>query len=257
MTVNAQESTTNPNIEPSIDINATQQKVDIKDTNDQNKQPVSDVGQIDTDPNWRAFREARKEDKERRVAAEARAQQKEAEAEALKAAMESVLSKGFPQHDVTQNSYAHEETEDERIEKKVQAAISARDAINKKERIEREKKELPEKLMKSFPDYYQVVNEENGAYLEYHHPEIYRSILSRIENFETCLDTYNLVKKYVPGAASAKRDAIKADNNFNKPKSISSTGITQPGEAMSASLVTQEKKAANWERMQRILKGVG
>jgi hypothetical protein len=270
MTVNVQDNTTNQNIPTSVDPNSTQQKNDINLTQKTNEKPnnnIADVaaaasvnnGMDGEDPNWKAFREARKRDKEQREAAETRAREKEAEATALKAAMEAAFAKSSPQQNNSnyQDSYQqHEETEDERIEKKVQAAIASRDAAMAKERVIREQQALPERLKASFPDYYNVVNEETGAYLEYHHPELYRSILRQPENFETCSDIYHLVKKYVPNVAGVKKDSAKADANYNKPKSISTTGVTQPGEAMTSARLDEEKKAANWARMQKILKGV-
>jgi hypothetical protein len=206
------------------------------------------------DPDWRAFREARKKDIAEREAAIHKAQEKEAEVAALKAAMEAAFSKSQPQ----QQQYAEQgdETEDERIEKKVTAAIAKRDAEYRKTQAERERTELPDRLAKAFPDYGQVVNEENGAYLEYHHPELYRTLMRQPENFDTCSDIYKLVKKYVPNATTAKREMAKADANVAKPKSISSIGMTQPGEAKTSVILSEERKAANYARMQKVLKGL-
>ncbi len=251
MTVN-ENIKTNIETQDIVDTNLLQQKSDtnLSQKNEEN---------VQEDPNWKAFREARKKDKSDKEAAEKRAAEKEAEATALKAAMEAAFSKQSAV--ISRNSgYIEDEvelTEDERIEKKVQAAITAREAASEKSRYERERNELPQRLIQAFPDYNQVVNEENGAYLEYHHPELYRSLLRQPENFETCSDIYKVVKKFVPNSTNAKKEAARAENNFNKPKSISSTGITQPGQATSNSRLTEEKRSQNWERMQRILKGVG
>lgn len=238
-----------------VDTSLNQEKVDIKST--QNIDIPSSTPEQE-DPNWRAFREARKKDKADREAAERRAAEKEAEATALKAAMEAAFARGTPSASHSHQNYdGPEETEDERIEKKVQAALSAREAATTKERHEKERQELPQRLLNAYPDYNQVVNEENGAYLEYHHPELYRSLLRQPENFDTCSDIYKLVKKFVPNSTTAKKESAKADINQAKPKSISSIGLTQTGEAPGSHIISEDRKAANWARMQKTLKGVG
>lgn len=245
------------NIAPEV----TAQPVLAQQTSEQ--QPVQQLNNTQNqateneDPNWRSFREARKKDVAEREAAQKKAQEKEAEVAALKAAMEAAFSKGSPQQQQSYYQESHDETEDERIEKKVQAAIAAREREYEKSRLERERSELPQRLSREFPDYASVVNEENGAYLEYHHPELYRSLLRQPESFESCSDIYKVVKKLVPNAGTSKREAEKANANFAKPKSIASTGLTQTGEAVGSSRLSEDKKAENWARMQRLLKGVG
>lgn len=249
MTVNVENKPDLSN-QDKTEANLPQQKVETTAEQIENK-PVENH----EDPNWRAFREARKKDRAEREAAERRAAEKEAETAALKAAMEAAFSRGSPVQN--RNDYdSVEESEDERIEKKVQAAIAQRDAANERARREREKNELPDRLMEAFPDYNNVVNDENGAYLEYHHPELYRSLLRQPENFQTCSDIYKIVKKLVPNSTTSKKEAARADYNFSKPKSISSTGVMQSGEAKSPQILSSDKKAANWARMQSTLKGL-
>lgn len=253
MTVDSPENNTENTLQQDkVEPNLTQQNFENSKT-----QENKEIDGKTEDPNWKAFREARKKDRADREAAQRRAIEKEAEVESLKAAMEAAFSKSTNVNPEQQYySETQEETEDQRIEKKVQAAIAIREQALEKQRMERDQKELPQKLISAFPDYHQVVNEENGAYLEYHHPELYRAILRQPENFETCADIYKLVKKYVPNSTTSKRESAKADNNFNKPKSISSTGITQPGQSKSNAIISEERKAANWARMQALIKGV-
>lgn len=255
MTINDVENIQkNSQVEDKVDTNFVQQKIDTNLS--QNKETQEKETQ--EDPNWKAFREARKRDKFEREAAERRAAEKEAEATALRAAMEAAFAKTSNSFE-NRNQYTNdqiEESEDERIEKKVQLAIAAREKAAEKARYEREKQELPQRLLQAFPDYNQVVSEENGAYLEYHHPELYRSLLRQPENFETCSDIYKVVKKLIPNSTTSKKETMKAENNFNKPKSISSTGITQQGESIGSAILTEERRSQNWERMQKILKGV-
>ncbi len=221
------------------------------------EQPVIPQQEAVEDPNWRAVREQRKKDKAAREEAEKRAADAQAQADALKAAMEAAFAK-MPQqqYQQPQNEY-QEETEDERLEKKVQAILTTREAQAERNRIEREKTELPTKLRKAFPDYEKVINEETGAYLEYHHPEILRTILRAQENFESCSDTYHLVKKLIPGLQEAKKDQAKTQANLLKPKSASSPSITDSGQQIHPFILSEERKAANYARMQKELRSLG
>lgn len=244
--------------------NASQDKVDVisqqnqVDTKQQQKQPENKETETPEDPNWRAFREARKKDRLEKEAAERKAAEKEAEISALKAAMEAAFAKNIPvQNQPVSYGYDHEETEDEKIEKKVQAAISAREVAYEKQRLEREHQEYPQRLQQNFPDFNGTISQENLDYLDYHYPEVSRPLQRLRDGYDKWSDIYLAIKKFVPNNTTAKKEAAKADVNFSKPKSISSASITQPGEAMSAARLSEERKAANWARMQNTLKGVG
>lgn len=209
------------------------------------------------DPNWRAFREARKQDRIQREAAERRAAEKEAEAAALKAAMEAAFSKqspATPQYERDEEG----ETEDERIEKKVQAALAAREAEFESNRQQQEQREYPKKLRRDFPDFDQYVNAETLDYFEYHYPEIAEPLKRHSDSYEKWSDIYRAVKRFIPNAGSAaQKEAQKAAQNLQKPKSISSAGVSAPGEATGSARLSEERKQANWERMQKLLKSVG
>ena len=210
------------------------------------------------DPNWRAFREARKKDRLDREAAERKASEKEAEVAALKAAMEAAFSKQSPV--VSHNEYGYqqpqEESEDERIEKKVNAAIAIREAAAERARQQREQQEYPQRLQQSYPDFNAVISPENLDYLEYHYPEVARPLKRLGDGFDKWADIYMAIKKFVPNHSTARKESAKADANFNKPKSMSSVGTTQDGKPQGGRL-TEDQKAANWARMQKMLKGVG
>ena len=108
-----------------------------------------------------------------------------------------------------------------------------------------------------YPDFNNVISQENLDYLDYHYPEVSRPLQRLNDGFEKWYDIYHAAKKFVPNSKTAQKDAARADVNFNKPKSISSPSITQPGESMSSARISEEKRAQNWERMQRTLKGLG
>lgn len=212
------------------------------------------------DPNWRAFREARKKDRAEREAAEKKAAEKEHEIAALKAAMEAAFSKSAPTPQAYQNYYGmpeqQEETEEQRIERKVNEMLTKKQHQYEKERQEQEHKEYPQRLMKSYPDLNQVVSQENLDYLDYHYPEVSRPLQRLGDGYDKWSDIYQAIKKFVPNATNARREAAKADANFAKPKSISSTGLTQNTNSQDSARLTEDRKASNWQRMQQIMKGV-
>jgi hypothetical protein len=253
MTINTNETKPDNIIQDKVDANLIQDKVD---TNLAQQTENKQSEEAKEDPNWKAFREARKKDRAEKEAAERRASEKEAEATALKAAMEAAFAKNSFQNQNYQQDNQEEETEDQRIEKKVQAAIIAREQASERARQEREHQEYPQKLVQNYPDFNNTISQENLDYLDYHYPEVSRPLQRLRDGFDKWSDIYLAVKKFVPNSTTAKKEAIKADNNFAKPKSMSSPNITESGQPLSANRISEERRAANWERMQKILKGV-
>jgi len=210
------------------------------------------------DPNWRAFREARKKDRLEREAAERRAAEKEAEVAALKAAMEAAFSRHPTDVPSSQYSYPEEETEDQRIQKKIDAALAAREAQYQQQLAEKERQEYPQRLNQTYSDFNAIISQENLDYLDYHYPEVSRPLQRLQDGYEKWSDIYLAIKKFVPNHSTAQRDAKRAEINQNKPKSMSSVGLSQnPADAPQINHLSKERRAANWERMQRTLKGVG
>src|ERR1700677_944152 len=253
MTVNGQENTTEPSaIQEKVDTNSTQQ---IPDTNVAQESHEEGAKQNEN-PDFKAFREARKKDRAQKEAAEKRAFEKEAEVEALKAAMEAAFAKSPPPQQNYQydGGYQHEETEDERIEKKVQAAIMQREAQRIKENQERELREYPNRLVQTYADFNATISPENLDYLDYHYPEVSVPLKRQIDGYDKWSDIYKAVKKFVPNSTTAKREAARADANFAKPKSISSAGMTPSGEPVGSAIISKEKRAENWARMQKTMK---
>lgn len=229
--------------------------------NVENTQDKTNENEDNVDPNWKAFREARKKDRAEREAAERRAAEKEAEAAALRAAMEAAFSKSAPTPQAYQQYYGmndqQEETEDEKIEKKVNAILQAKEEKYRREAEEREQREFPNRLMREFPDFAQVVSQENLDYIDFHYPEISRPLQRLPNGYERWYDTYHAVKRLLPNHYLAKKDAAKADANQQKPKSISTTNLTQSGENVRQSWQEIEKRRADrYAEMQRIMKGV-
>lgn len=217
------------------------------------------------DPNWRAFREARKKDRAEREAAEKRAAEKEKEVTALKAAMEAAFTKGsspspsaYQQYYGMNQSYEQpEENEEQRIERKVNELLSKKEQQYRKEQEEYERREYPNRLKKELPDFGNVCTQENLDYLDYHYPEVSRPLQRLNEGYEKWHDIYHAVKKFIPNHSTARKESLRADINSNKPRSISSSGPSPAGEKSRETWQESEsRRAENWARMQRTLKGV-
>jgi hypothetical protein len=237
------------NSNTNVDANLSQQKVDA---NSNQSQP-----ETQEDPNWKAFREARKTDRMQREAAERKAAEKESEVAALKAAMEAAFSRDQRQHQQQNHStqYHEEETEDERTDKKVSAILAVKEAEYEKQRYEKEQQDFPERLKKNYSDFNQTVSEDNQDYLIYHYPEVAEPIKNMPDGYKKWECIYRAIKKFVPNNETAKKEAARAQANFIKPKSMSGSGLSQQIDKPTSNL-NEETKAANWKRMQKTLRGV-
>jgi hypothetical protein len=221
----------------------------VNATNETDSSPV--IKSEENQANWKAFREKREADRKAKEEAERIANAKQAEVEALKKALEAITNQ--PSAPSYQDQYV-EETEEARIEKKVQEALQKERIRYQKEREEQEFKELPHKLNQNFADFNQVCSVENMDYLEYHYPELAVPFKTMPESFEKWSALYKTVKRFVPNPDS-RRDQARIEKNLQKPMSISSTGTSSPQGTPNA-VLTEERKRANWERMQRIKNGL-
>lgn len=220
---------------------------------------------LEKDPNWRAFREARKKDREERQAAETKAAEKEREVQALKAAMEAAFSKSAPSPQAYQQYYGMnqgydqpEETQEQLIEKKLNAILEQREQKYMQEAAERERREYPIRLAREFPDFSHVCSQENLDYLDYHYPELSRPLQRLTEGYDKWHDIYHAVKKFIPNYAIAKKEAARAEANSNKPKSMSTTQLTQSGDNTRESLQDiKQRRAQRYAEMQKTLRSVG
>ncbi len=242
-----------PAVQDKVEINPTQTQTDTKP----DVTPAATTEALEN-PDWRAFREARKKDRAEREAAEKRASEAAEKAEAMKAAMEALLSRQAPTQQQANTGWGQEEeTEEQRISKLVDMRLAAKEQEYARQREDEERKHYPQRLQQNFPDLNQVLSQENLDYLDYHYPEVSRPLQRLQEGYDKWSDIYAAVKKFVPNQANAKRDVAKAESNFQKPKSMSAVGMSQPESQPGSHILTEEKRQANWARMQKLLKGVG
>jgi hypothetical protein len=199
------------------------------------------------DKNWKVFRENREKERQEKILAEKRLSEKEAEANALKAAMETLLSK--PQQQAL--SQDDDLTEDDRINKKVQEAMERKDREYEAHRRQKEAQEFPAQLKRAYGDFDSVCTTENCDYLEYHHPEVANALKYMPEGFEKWSGIYQAIKRYIPNNNSAK-DKAKAEANAKKPQSMSTAGIAQTGDT-APHYLDDKRKADNWARMRKAM----
>lgn len=207
--------------------------------------------------NWRLFREQREKERKEKIALEQEALKKSQEIAALKAAMEAIVSKPEP----TSASQSNEdETEEQRVQKQIKAAVDAalkeKEAREARERAERDAKEVPARLEQSFSDFNTVCSTENLDYLEYHHPEVAEAFKGQPDSFHKWANIYKAIKRYMPNAATSNKDMAKAEKNLTKPQSMSIPGMAATGDS-APRMFDDKSKAANYARMQRIMKGLG
>lgn len=210
-------------------------------------EPAETLEQI----NWKKFRQAREEDRKRADAAEKEAAQRKAEAEALKAALEAVVNKPSSPSSA---SIPEEEEDAVRVRRLVAEAIQERERKSEEERKRKEQEELPSRLASTFTDFEKVCSAENLDYLEYHHPEVAKSLRLRNNDFEKWADVYKAVKRYIPNPQS-KQEEAKIQKNTLKPQSMSVSGVTSTGDVPPRES-NEKRREENWARMQRVMKGI-
>lgn len=208
--------------------------------------PEESIDQI----NWRKFRQERDKERKEKIESDKRLQEKQREAAALKEAMEALLNKPT----VPQTAQEEEESEEQRIDRRVAKALDEKDKQYKAEQYKREQQELPQKLSREHPDFNQVCSQENMDYLEYHHPRIWKVFKNSAGDFDAWSGLYDTVKKLVP-TPDSRKDSNRIEKNLSKPQSLSTPGMSQTGDHAPMNL-TDQKRKDNWARMQRIMKGV-
>jgi hypothetical protein len=227
-------------------------------SNNQTQKPENVTAtETDEERNWKAFRESRKKEREAREAAEKRALEKEKELEALRKAMEAAFVNKTPSEKSYDGYYNQTETEEDTIEKKIEAVLTAREERLQREKEERETREYPKRLLKDLPDFTNICSQENLDYIDYYYPEISRPLQKLQEGYEKWSDIYHAVKKLVPNSNNTKRDEKRIEQNALKPQSPQGRIINTDQKPPSSLREVEERRAANWERMQKTLKGIG
>lgn len=239
-----------------VDLNKTennepQQQNQVQVAPETAADPSPEIKSESNKENWRRFREEREQERKARAEAEKIAEQKKAEADALKAAMESLLNR--PQPTQFQEPSQYQETDESIIEKKVAAALEKERQRVQLEQQQQEKQSLPTKLESTYRDFNKVCSSENLDYFEYHFPELAAPYRYMPDGFDKWSAIYQAVKKFVPDGH--KEDQKRMQENAAKPKTTAPSLMdTKPqGQPW---ILTEERKRANWERMQKERKNI-
>jgi len=209
------------------------------------EQPKESIEEI----NWRKYRIERENERKAKLEAEEIARKKQEENLALQKALEAIVNK--PNQSYQEEEY---ESEESKIEKKIAEALAKREQQYQRERVEREHQELPKRLQSDFRDFNQVCTEENLDYLEYHYPEVAKPYKHMPEGYEKWEGIYKALKRFIPNQESGK-EAKKAEANLSKPTAMSRPGMTQTGD-QAPHIMDDAKRASNWARMQKTIKGI-
>jgi len=241
--------------------NITEKKIEtvenkIQSNNSVQQEASPPIKTEENQANWKAFREQREVERKARMAAEQRASEKAAEAEAMRSALEAAINKPSNNHQIQDHgSQDNEETEDQRIDRRVNKIIKEKEEQYQKEQHQREMQEYPQRLTQMYPDFNKTISSENLDYLDFHYPEVSKPLQRLNEGFDKWSDIYKAVKKFVPNNTS-NQDMQRAEKNLAKPGSVSTPGATQGSSAMPSARLTEERKAENWARMERARKGL-
>lgn len=210
------------------------------------KEESPDIKSESNKANWAVFRQERERDRKARMDAEKLAEMKQAEAQALKAAMEALIAK--PQQYQQDPQFHVEQTDEEMIDKKVQAALERERHKVNEEKKQRDKAELPGKLESTFRDFNKVCTAENLDYLDYHYPEVSKAFQYMPDGFEKWSSVYQAVKRFVP--VEHKEDSRRLEQNNMKPKTTAPQ-ITDTKPQGAPWILTEERKAENRRRMEK------
>jgi hypothetical protein len=197
--------------------------------------------------NWKKFREERARERKEKEEIEKDRSKKAQEVSALKAALEALANKP------AENSEREEETDEDKITRKVNEALAQKEREYEEKRRIKEHEEAPQRLASTYSDFNEVCNTENIDYLEFHYPEVAAPYKHLPDTYEKWAAIYKAIKRFVPNPSS-KQDQKKAEKNFNKPQSMSAPGVTTTGDH-APRMLDDKKRADNWTRMQRVMRG--
>lgn len=243
---------TTPNETEEVNV-AEEEKTAQEQTQETAEQTEATPEESVQERNWKQFREQRKIEREKAQEAELRAQQKAEEAEALRKALEAVVDKPSKKS-YSGDYYEGTEEETDEIEKKLEQMIEERERKRDEERQKREMAELPQRLARDFNDFERICSQENLDYFEYHYPEVAAPFKYMPDNYEKWSSIYKAVNRFMPEVKN-KNAEKRAQQNLSKPRSSSAPGAEQTSDG-APMILDEKRREANWQRMQRVMKGI-
>jgi len=117
-------------------------------------------------------------------------------------------------------------------------------AEQEKRRQQEERQNLGSDLQKKHTDFYNVVNEDNIAYLDYHYPEVSEALTSLPEGVNKWSKIYSTVKKLVP--SNSDNSAARIERNMSKPQPGAISSSSPSAEMTIGRSLTEAQKAENY-----------
>lgn len=202
--------------------------------------------------NFKKFREQRDIERKRMAELEREKTAQQSQIEAMKAAMEALVNK--PERP----SLEDEDVEALQAKKIAELVKSEVEKVRASDRMEAERREqemMLSRLSSMFPDFNEVCSQQNLDYLDFHEPDISKTLQSAKNDINKWSAIYKLAKRMIPNPMS-KKEELKIEKNLAKPKSLSIPGLTQTGDSVVRNELTEERKRDNWARMQKARKTV-
>lgn len=205
----------------------------------------------ENEANWRKFREERERLRREKAEADALAQRKAQEAEAMKAALEAMMAK--PSY--TQMSQEYETPDEKELIKKLVMEELEKERVAREEKQRKEEMaNLPRKLAENLPDFDKICSPENLDYFEYKFPRLARGFRERPDSFQKWEDLYHEVKEKVFNAERQKEEKAIERNQMKPQASI--PALTNNEVQGNPWKLTEERRKANWLRMSQDWKNV-
>lgn len=223
--------------------------------------------------NWKKFREERKKDREARRKEEQQRLEAEKQRNELRELVQSLSNspernlsdkdvkevlQSIPLDELVTGKDVKTYTESEvkkQVEKTVLSFLEKQEKDREEKKRQEEKQKVPERLKADYNDFYEIVNEDTLDRLEYEHPELAETLKELPEGYSKWVRVYKAIKRYQPGVNDRLKNENRYEKNQNKPRSASTPGYV-PATKEQPRILTSEQKRANWERMQRQLKGL-
>jgi hypothetical protein len=234
---------------------------DQKQQQDSSNTQESQVEETQEQINWRKVREKREQDRIAQEEALKKSQQKDQKIAELTELIQSIQPNQNTNLTKEQEQKVIADLLDEDIPtggevknflkqyipNAVNEILKQQSAEQEKRRQEEERQNLGSNLQKKHTDFYNVVNEDNIAYLDYHYPEVSEALTALPEGVNKWSKIYSTVKKLVP--SNSDNSTARIERNMNKPQPGAISSSSPSAEMSIGKSLTEAQKAENYKRL--------
>lgn len=136
----------------------------------------------------------------------------------------------------------------------IKEALSKVEEEKQSKKAQKEKEELPQRLVKAHKDFNEVMQQENFAYLDYHYPEVSYALEKLPDSFDKWSNIYSAIKKLVP--RTEHKDIKRLESNAAKPQSMTSLNSPPSSEVGFGKPLTEQEKKDNYRRLTELAAGL-